>query len=223
MIKHNQVGAVSGVGIGLALAIVLLIGAVAFGGWAYTSRQDYKNNTDQKIAAAVTVAKQQESSVKDAEFAQQEKYPLRTYSGPDAYGSLSVVFPKTWSGMVDDTGTGQALVDGFFSPNTVPSTTSQNSTFALRVQVLGQAYADVLQTLQAQQQNTQNPLSISPYALPKVPSVVGVKATGALPNQKTGIMVVLPLRDKTLEIWTEGSQFSGDFNNIILPNFSFAP
>jgi hypothetical protein len=36
-------------------------------------------------------------------------------------------------------------------------------------------------------------------------------------------MVVLPLRSQTLQIETAGSQFLGDFNNNILPNFSFSP
>lgn len=223
MIKHNQVGGISAVGISLVISIVLLLAAIAFGAWAYSSRQDYKYHSDQKVTAAVAVAKQKEDSAKDSEFIQREKYPLRTYTSPDAYGSLNVLFPKTWSGQVDDTGTGTALVDGFFYPNIVPSITSQNSTFALRIQVLAQPYAMTLTNIQAAQQNPTKPLTVTPYALPKLPKIVGVEASGNLPNQKTGVMVVLPLRDKTLQIWTEGDQFVSDFNNIILPNFTFAP
>jgi hypothetical protein len=33
----------------------------------------------------------------------------------------------------------------------------------------------------------------------------------------------LPLRSQTVKIWTEGSQYGGDFNKYILPNFSFSP
>jgi hypothetical protein len=224
MIKHNQDGAVSGVAISLILSVVLLIGAVAFGAWAFMSRQDYKDNTDQKIIAAVTVAKQQESTAKDKQFAEDEKKPLRSYQGPEVYGSLTLQYPKTWSGIVDDNGkSGATLIDGFFYPNIVPSITDTASIFALRVQVISQPYAEVLKTLTALQQDKEKPVSITPYALPKVPKVVGVQVSGALPNSKTGMMVILPLRSETLQIWTEGNQFTGDFTNSILPNLSFLP
>lgn len=227
MIKHNQDGAVSGVGISLVFAVLLLVAAIGFGAWAFTSREDYKTNVDSKITAAVTIAKKQESSAKDAQFVQQEKQPLRTYTGPDAYGSLAISYPKTWSGVVaqannSSSGSG-TLLDGYFYPNIVPSITDPASVFALRFQVVGTAYADVLKTLNSLQQNKEKPTSISPYALPKVPNTVGVQVNGALPNQKTGVMVILPLRSQTLEVWTEGSQFTGDFNASILPNLSFAP
>lgn len=224
MIKHNQVGAISGLGISLVMCCLLLVVAVAFGGWAFSSRQDYKYNTDQKIAAAVAVEKQQEDTVKEADFAQREKFPLKSYQGPDQFGSLKLMFPKTWSGEVDDTGNGgNALVDGFFNPGVVPSISDENSTFALRVQVLNQSYSDALTDLQGLQNSTDKQVTITPYALPKLPKDVGVEVQGSLPNNKSGLMVVLPLRDKTLEMWTEGDQHTDDFNKIILPNFTFSP
>ncbi len=224
MVKHNQNGAVSGVGISLILCAVLLVAAIGFGAWAFTSRQDYKVNSDQKVSAAVTVAKQQESTSKDKQFAETEKKPLKTYIGPEAYGSIVLNYPKTWSGVVDSTGTsGNAQVDGYFYPGVVPSLTDQNSTFAFRMQVINQSYAEALKNLSNLQQNPENPSSITPYALPKLPKIVGVQINGGLPNQKTGVMVVLPLRAGTIELWTEGSQFTGDFANNILPNLSFSP
>jgi hypothetical protein len=224
MIKHNQDGAISGLVVSLVLAVLLLIGALAFGGWAFNSRQDYKNHTDSKVNAAVTVAKQQESTAKDAQFAEEIKQPLKTYQSPEAYGSLMVNFPKTWSAYVNDTSTTNILVDGYFAPGVVPSINDQNSVFALRVQVLNQSYAQVLQAFSGQQQDGK--LTVSAYALPKLPKIVGVEAVGQLTGQTgtaTVTMVVLPLRSYTLEIWTEGSQYLADFNNNILPNFSFSP
>jgi len=225
MIKHNQVGAVSGLRISLVLAVLLLLGALGFGAWAFNSRQDYKNHTDSKINTAVAAAKQQESAAKDVIFAEEAKQPLRSYSGPEAYGSLLVNFPKTWSAYVDDTGTGNLVVDGYFTPGVVPSVTNQNSVFALRVQVLSQSYVQALESFSGQQKDGK--LTVSAYALPKLPKTVGVEVVGQLATQATGsatvTMVVLPLRSNTLEIWTEGSQYLADFNNNILPNFTFSP
>lgn len=235
MIKHNQDGAVNGLAVSLVLTILLLIGAIVFGVWAYGGRQDYKNNVDAKIAAAVTVAKQQEASAKDKAFAEAEKNPLKTYHGPEAAGSIVLMYPKTWSGYVADAtssdnsgGSGNAILDGYFYPGVVPSVNNQGSVFALRLQVLNQSYSDIVKNLNGSN-NSDNPPTVSPYALPKVPKVVGVRVDGSLPisgnngDDKTGSMVILPLRSQTIELWTEGNQFLGDFTSIILPNFSFSP
>ncbi|MEO7364290.1 MAG: hypothetical protein ABIV43_02165 [Candidatus Saccharimonadales bacterium] len=220
MIKHNQNG-ISTVSLLLGLSIVLLLGTLGFAGWAFTSRQDYKNNVDQKIVAANAVAVQKAESAKDVAFAAAEKLPLRTYTGPEAFGSVSAQYPKTWSGYVDASGNGQAVVDGYFYPGVVPTLTSQNSAFALRIQVLNQSYSQSLQALSSLQQN--GDVTVSAYALPKVPKSVGVKVVGSFQPGKSGEMVILPLRNQTLQLSTESSKFVDDFEQLILPNFSFAP
>lgn len=221
MNKHNQDGAVSGVVISLVFAILLLLGAIGFGAWAYTSRQDYKDNVDAKVSVAEDAARKDESIKKDKQFAEDYKKPLKTYIGPDAYGSLVITYPKTWSGYVDDTGTGNATVDGYFAPGIVPSKEDKDSVFALRVQIVNQTYSQTLKALESKQEDGK--LKAEAYALPKLPKVVGVKVTGELDSQKTGTMVILPLRSQTLQIWTEGTQYLSDYNNNILPNFSFSP
>jgi hypothetical protein len=221
MMKHNQDGAVSGVALSLVMTIILLIAVIAFAGWAFSSRQDYKNHTDSKIQAAVSVAKNQQSVIDQANFAQAAKDPLKSYNGPEAYGSLVINYPKTWSGYVDDTGSSNALVNGFFSPGVVPSITSTNSVFALQVQVLGQPYSQTLQTFASEQQA--GTVTVTAYSLPKLPKIIGVEVTGQISGTTNETMVVLPLRSYTIEISTQGSQYLNDFNTNILPNFSFTP
>lgn len=205
----------------LVLAIVFLVGAVTFGAWAYAQMQDYKNNVAAKVNVAVQQAKQQEDAVQAAQYAEKEKSPYRTYKGPAAYGSVTVTYPKTWSAYVIDTRNSSPYIDGYFYPNTVPDATSQNSVFALRVQVVQDTYSSVLNSISSFVQLKQS--TVSPYSLPKVPNVLGARVDGQLPNQKSGSMVVLPLRNMTLEVWTESPDFQKDFTNVILPNFTFAP
>lgn len=232
MLKHNQDG-LSGVAVSLALAVLLLIGAIGFGAWAYSGRQDYKDNADAKIAEAVTAAKQQEAAAKDSQFAEEIKNPLKTYNGPEAYGSIVLKYPKTWSGYVidandDNSSDSSTPVDGYFHPGVVPSADGSASLFSLRLQVLGQSYSEVVDELN-NGSSSGNPPVIRPYALPKVPKAVGVKITGVLPvdssgsDNKTGVMVILPLRSQTIELWTEGNRYVNDFNKYILPNFRFSP
>jgi hypothetical protein len=218
MSMKSEAGAINALLLPLLVSLLLLVGVAVFGVWAFGSRQDYKDNVDAKVATAVTAAKVAEDKVKDAQFAEESKNPLKTYAGPAAYGSVSINYPKTWSGYVKDTGADDPFVDGYFSPGVVPDAQDEKSSFAFRVQVSGQTYSDTLQQFESQEG-----ISIQPYALPKVPNVVGVIIRGAIEQDRQGIMVILPLRNTTLKFWTESNDFTGDFNNIILPNASFSP
>jgi len=170
---------------------------------------------------AVDKAVQAEDIKKDATFAQDEKNPLKTYSGPAAFGGIQLNYPKTWSGYVNENSNGASNVDGYFSPGVVPDLLGLNSVFALRVQVLNQGYNTVLQNFSSFV--SAKTVTATPYTLPKVPSVVGTRLDGEVALNKQGSMIVLPLRDKTLKIWTEATQFVPDLNNNILPNLSFSP
>jgi hypothetical protein len=221
MIKHNQDGVANGVMISLVFSIILLLGASGFAGWAYTNMTDYRDNVDQKVQIAEQEAIKAESAVKDKQFAEEQKSPLKPYGGPAAYGSVQLNYPKTWSGYVDDTGSGQALVDGFFNPGVVPSVSDQKSVFALRLQVISQNYAQFVKSLNGQVASGK--LKVSAYSLPKQKKVVGIRAVGQLSNSKNVNMIVLPLRSQTIKIWTEGDQHVADFDKYILPNFNFSP
>lgn len=219
--KTNQTGAINVLLLPVIFLALLLIGAAGFGLWAYNGRQDYKNNSDAKVQAAVAVAQQQTATAKDNEFAEKYKLPLDTYNGPSAYGSVVLKYPKTWSGyVVESNGNSGTALDGYFYPGVVPSISDAGKAFALRFQVVSQSYTDVLRDLQNNQDKN---LTITSYALPNVSNTVGVMAKGQIIQNKTGSEVVLPMRDKTLKIWTEGSDFQGDFDSIILANFSFQP
>ena len=217
----NQAGLMNILLIPLILLSLFFVAAVGFGVWAYQSRQDYKYNTDQKINAAVTIAKQQESTVKDKEFAEKEKSPLKSYNGPSAYGSISIQYPKTWSAYVSDNTGSDPYVDGYFYPGVVPNITNDKAVFALRVQVVQQSYSDVLNNFQSDVD--EGKVKVSPYKLAKVPSVVGSRLEGTIENEKVGTMILLPMRDKTLKLWTNAVQFRGDIDTYILPNITFSP
>lgn len=202
---------------------LFFVAAAGFGLWAYTGREDYKSNTDQKIVAAVKVARQQQNDLDAKASAEADKQPLKTYDGPELYGGIHVSYPKTWSGYVNDTATASPYVDAYFEPNVVPSLGDQNSTFALRIQIVDQSYSSVVSGFSGQVSDKS--VTATPFSYPKVSSVVGVRFDGAINSGKklTGSIVVVPIRDKTLEIWTENTAYSTDFNNFVLPSVSFSP
>jgi hypothetical protein len=218
--SRSEVGAINVLLIPLILLSLLFIGVGAFGYWAYTSRQDYKNNTDKKVAAAVqtnTIAVKAEDAKK---FAEAAKQPLKDFNGPEAYGSVHISYPKTWSGYVVTANTGTPL-DGYFHADVVPGVVNSANTFGLRVQVLPQQYSAVVKQLNGPLQ--QKKITVTPYALPKVPDEIGVRVEGQIAQNKQGSMVILPMRDKTLKLWTEIAEYKADFDNNILPNVTFSP
>lgn len=220
MIKHNQSGAVSGILVGLILSVLLLITAIAFGAWAFSSRQDYKNNTDAKIDTAVQAAVAKNSTAKDKQFAEQEKNPLLGYSGPEALGSLSLKYPRTWSVYNNSNSDGTNL-DLYFNPRVVTQVGNAQTVYALHLQVLTQSYATIVQGLSGPQQAGQ--LSVKAYSLPSLPKVVGVLASGKFADGSTGTMIIMPIRSDTLQVQTYSNRYVSDFNKYILKNLSFSP
>lgn len=221
MIKHNQVGAVNALAISLGITIFLLVGALVFGGWSFSQRQHYKNDTDAIVAKAVEQAKKDESAAKDKEFAEEIKKPLQVFSGPESLGSMQVSYPKTWSGYVDTLQSGNFALNAYFAPGEVPSIGDEESVFSLRVQVENQKYDKVVDDLTKKVED--GSLAVDTYSLPEMPDVIGVMAKGQVEKDRDVTMVILPLRGQTLKIWTDGTEYEKDFSENILPNFTFTP
>jgi hypothetical protein len=213
-------------GIGLILTIVililLLIGISYFAYTSYTKMLDYKNNVDPKINAAVEAAKKETEEKKDKEFIEKEKNPLRNYKSSDVLGLVNIDYPKTWSAYIveDQSVSSNKPIEGFLHPSFVPGK-DVGVAFALRMELTNRQYSDELKQYDGKVK--QGTVKVQPYSAPKVPSVVGVKITGEIERGKQSTMVMLPIREKTLRIYTESPQFLGDLENIILPSLSFAP
>lgn len=201
------------------LLVFLLICVSALAGWAIMERQDYKNNVDKKVAAGVEAQKQAISTAKDKELAEKEKLPLKTYTGPESYGSLKISYPKTWSGYVAPAN-GTAALDAYFHPDVVPGVGS-TAAYALHVQVLTTTYSKSVQQYAAL--TKANKVKSSPFSLAKQPKETGTKIEGQIATNQQGVVVLIPLRDKTIKISTENPQYLNDFNTNILPNIDFQP
>lgn len=216
----TQQGSASGIAT-IIIFVVLLIAALGFGGWAYKERTTYKTQSDRLVATAVkenTTKVQLEDAEKYAEAA---KEPYLTWQGPSAFGSVEITYPKTWSVYSDGQAGTSSPVNVFAHPAVVPTIKDDNSSYALRVQVVPTAYSAVLSQLASAQKSGR--VTIAVYSLPKNPEVVGSRVSGQISQKKQGTMIILPVRDKTLKIWTESAAFQPDFDNVILPNARFSP
>ena len=219
MQSNKQAGLVASIVLVIVL-VIALISTVAFGAWAYVGRQDYKNKVDEKIAKAVVEAKTAEDAKLKKQFDEESKLPNFTYKGPQAYGSVTFNYPKSWSAYVDETNSSKPI-DGFFHPGVVPG----KAAYGLRVELVSEDYAQVIQGFDSDvQQGTVKASAYIPPEMTKIPNVqTGTRFDGAIEQDIQGSMVVLKVRDKTLKIYTQATDFLSDFNNTILLHLTYVP
>lgn len=201
------------------LMTILFLGAFGFGVWAFAGMQENKSNLDEKIEAASVVAVEKAEAAKEVEFAEREKDPFKQYAGPAQYGSLTFSYPKTWSMYIEQSDSGTELLDLYAHPNQILGLDKENS-FAFRVQILSNSYDKEVEKIQKTAERGET--SVSAFRAAKVPSELGVRVTGEVVTNKQGVMVLLPQRDKTIKIWTESVDFTGDFDRVI-ESLSFVP
>lgn len=199
-----------------------LVGSLIFGFWAFSGRQDYKNNFDKKTATEIEKANAAQKIVLQKQFDEESKLPYKTYKGSSTYGSVTFSYPKTWSGYVDESVTSQPI-NAYFYPDIVPGLLSKTA-FALRVELVNTDYTSVLTQYDAQIKD--GTLKAQAYVPPKMQGVTniqpGIRLDGNISLEKQGALVIMKVRDKTLIIYTESKDFVADFNTT-LENLTFAP
>lgn len=203
----------------LVLVSTVLLGAIGFGVWAFMGMQDYKNNVDVKIGDAVEAAEKELSIEKDAQFAEEYKNPFTTYVGPSQFGTLTITYPKTWSNYVDESPSGSNELSGTMHPRYVSADVSDTN-YALRYEVTNRTYESEMRSFDSKVRNGR--VKVVPFRLAKVKSILGSRLTGSISGSKEGTMIMLPLRDKTVRVWTEGNDFGSDFEKI-LKTLTFVP
>ena len=205
----------------VVLTLLFLLSAVMAGVF-YMQMQDYKNNSDQKSATAVESAKEQQKKDLEQVFAEKSKEPLVTYTSASDLGGILISYPKTWSAYINEKGTTQPL-DAYFHPNFVPASSGGSNeafNYALRAQVLQQGYQAVVD--EYKDETKAGKVTVTP--LTGLPSGgTGVRIDGEIAPKKNGSLIIIPVRDKVLKIWTEGDQFKNDFNNFVLKNLKYNP
>ena len=206
--------------IALVFFILAFLGSSGFAFWAYAQMQDYKNNVDEKVAAAVSEAVKETEETKEKEFEERSKSPNKIYKGPATYGSLEITYPKTWAATVDEQSS-STLVNGYFHPDFVPGPKS-GTAFALRVEVLDRPYDQVLGSYESD--TKKGTVKVTPFKAVRVPSVLGARLDGEIEKGFKGSAVMFPLRDKTIRVSTFASDsFGNDFNKVVLENLIFTP
>jgi len=216
MLNKDQRGEINHLTIPFVIVLVLALGFGVFSVWAFAGYSEQKNNVDVIVATEVVEAQKAQEVVLRAEFAQEQKNPYKQYVSGSTNGSIKIVYPKTWSALIDEQETGSASFDAHFHPDFVPGGTP-DTLFGARVEIVNSDYAQVLSGYQRDVEDG----DLKARAI-KVSGATATRFDGLIENDVTGAVVVLPLRDKTVMIWTESANYLGDFDRII-KNLTYSP
>jgi hypothetical protein len=211
--KLNQKGAASLLVVPLVLLTVAVIALSVVAVMYYNQYVTQRDKNEPVIAKAVDEAKTAQKAELEADFTEREKQPLKVYVSPAEVGSVNLKFSKVWSSYVDVQKA--ATMDFYAHPNFVPAS---GVSYALRMSVVRAEYSTELKKYDAQVKKGE--LKATSVA---ASGVTGARLDGFLEKDKEGSMVIFPLRDKTLRVWTESKDFRGDFDNIVLKNLTFVP
>lgn len=211
--KLDQTGILNPLVIPLIVAGIVLVIASVMAVVYYGKFVDQRDNNQPVIDSAVKDAQDAEKTKLEADFAAREKLPNKVYISPSALGTVNITYPKTWSSyVINTTGTDMEF---YAHPNYVPSA---NTNYALRMSVVNQPFSSQIKTYDPQVKR--GDLKASSV---QISGVQGSRLDGFLKPSQEGSMVLFPLRDKTLKVWTENTDFRGDFDNIVLKNLTFVP
>lgn len=219
-IRNQQGGVQAGTLIAVVMT-VLFVFALIFGLLMFTGKSDIQKNLDAKVAEGVAAQEKVIEAKKDAELAEKEKSPVKTYVGPSTFGSITFNYPKTYSAYVIESVTSSGTpLDGFLQPNVVPKD-DKSVSFALRFQLISASYDTQVKAFDAPLKTSK--VTVKPFRAAKVSDVLGVRIDGEISTGKQGSMIIVPVRDKTLKVWTESKEGIADFNTYVLPELTFAP
>ncbi|MDX1765876.1 MAG: hypothetical protein R3313_02895 [Candidatus Saccharimonadales bacterium] len=217
MLKLDQRGATTPMAIPMIILSVLVVIMTVVAIWSYMQYTNQKNNVDSLIEDAIVEAQDDLRADIQADFDQQEKSPLKTYVGSESLGKVTIKYPKTWSAYILESETGKTPIDGYFHPDYVPSVKSDTA-FALRLKLLNNTFQDVADDYDRSIKN--GAIKSKPI---KISGEDGLRLEGEISRNRQGVLVILPLRDKTISLSTQSNDYIDDFNNIILENLTFIP
>ncbi|MFV0485159.1 MAG: hypothetical protein ACK5MU_02960 [Candidatus Saccharimonadales bacterium] len=195
----------------IVLIVVCLIAAAAivFAVVFFIQKNEAETNIEGKINAEVALAVEEQRSIDESNFAEREKLPNSEFVGPSDYGSLSFMYPKTWSIYVAKDASNGGDFEAYFNPIQV-NPASENTINALRVYIYDRPIDQVRTTYDSLVKSGK--LTSSVYT---VGDITGTKYEGAFNNNITGIALMIKINDKTAVIRTDAEIFRTDFEALI--------
>ena len=181
----------------------------------------YRDDYQAKATIDINKAKEEQKAQLSSEFQEIEKLPTKTYQTQSSWASVKIVYPKTW-GLYANEDNAKGVVNNWFNENYVPDISNKDNTYSLRLEYLDKNYTSVAKSFDSAV--SKGAIKVTPYKAINVSGgETGIKLDGEIRAGITGSMIILPVRDKTLQLWTESDRYIKDFNEIVLNNLTYSP
>ena len=192
------------------VGITLFLVASALAVWAFISYTDQKTDVDGRVTLAVAEAVKKQSEEDEAKFQEEYKKPNLEFIGPAEYGSVSFMYPKTWSVFVEADGSNRGDFKAYFHPTAVPPISDRDGRFAVRLEILNRDYDTVLR--QYESQLKRGDLSSS---TPEYNGNPSTRIDGQFSDAVRGSVVLMRVRDKTIRFSSDAETFKEDFDTLL--------
>ena len=189
----------------LSLVSITFIGLFVWMTLKYTEVND---DVEGQIAAKVDEAKAEQAEKDEADFAEREKQPYKTFSGPADYGQLTFDYPKTWSVYIAADAANGGDYSAYFNPIEVNPISNSDSLYALRLIIRNSSFENVISGYQDDELKMETIIVNGEYTANRY--------SGTIPGTEfDGYIVVIKIRDKTAILQTDSVLFEDDFNKLI--------
>lgn len=197
----------------LVATIVLGIFVLIFAGLfinSYMTAQNATKNLNEKRAAAYKLGQeagaktQKETDEAAAKAAAQN--PYRSYVAPPAFGEFTIKFAKSWSSSAAENQNATNQVDLIANPEFIKILPNNTVNYGLRVYLVNNTYATTKGAYDQQVKNKKAKASSV-----KVSGIDATRYEGQYSQTKSGIAVLVPVRDKTIVFTTENTKYQPEF------------
>ncbi len=196
----------------LSLVTVTFIGLFI---WMFMQYNEAHTDVQGQIDVAVAEALDKKVVEMEKDFAEREKFPYKTFSGPVDYGQLSFSYPKTWSVYIEAAAEKGGDFKAYFNPNQVDAV-GKETINALRVIIQNKGFDEVVAEYQRAIDKKDPETAVQSITFGKDNSVTGNLYTGKIPNTElSGFIVIFKIRDKTAIVQTDSVLFEKDYMDLI--------
>ena len=194
----------------IVLLALLFIGSLLLAFYFYSEYQLVRTDVDSQIDVAVANAEHDLRLELEAEFTKRENATERTFAGPVDYGSLSFRFSKLWSVYIEKDASNGGDFVAYLNPDKVDPV-SRDTINALRVTISTDAIDRVLSRYSSQVDRGE--LTTSIITLPT--GKTATRYDGSIDGTFVGSVVIFKIRDKTVILQTDATQFREQFDALI--------
>ncbi|HSX41179.1 MAG TPA: hypothetical protein VLF21_00880 [Candidatus Saccharimonadales bacterium] len=201
----------------IVLTIFLGLGMVLFGVLAviaYNHDAVTTANLNDTVSRAKAAAAADQKKLDDAANIKANELPYRTYTALPVDGGFSLNIPKSWSLYAGHNSTDSVVQLDLIADLDVVNNYLNNkviNTHAFHLQLLNKTQTNVIRSYDDKIKKKD--------VSSKTVQVSGINATwleGAIDDQRhNGVVVILPIRDKTMVISTDSHDYLSEFNNIL--------